>query len=147
MTLVFITLKKTYTMKRLATLILFFTISTGFAQGYPQIEGASSSITETADSITDAYDQKLSMTSQQKAIFKIRVEDFLKIRQNIMATKTGKDQLNALVNLQAEETLAMNDVLTRLQMRVYKKVKREIQPLKVVDMPNDASKSKKKKKE
>jgi hypothetical protein len=134
-------------MKRLVTLVLFFTISTGFAQGYPQTEGASSSITETADRITDAYDQKLSMTSQQKAIFKIRVEDFLKIRQKIMASKTGKDQLNALVNLQAEETLAMNDVLTRLQMSVYKKVKREIQPLKVVDMPNNASKSKKKKKE
>ena len=45
----------------------------------------------------------------------------------------GREELSALTELQVQETLDMNDILTRIQMQVYKKVKPEIQPLKMVE--------------
>lgn len=45
----------------------------------------------------------------------------------------GREELNALVEMQANESLAMNDILTLYQYRLYKKLKPEIQPLKMVE--------------
>lgn len=122
-------------MKSLFTLLVLFSISTAFAQDYPPIEGTSQSTISVADKIANAYDAKLSMTGEQKALMKLELEHYLKLRENIIATKKGTTQLDALVNLQAEETLAMNDILTREQMIVYKRVKTEIEPLKMVKPP------------
>lgn len=116
-------------------LALIFTMSS-FSQGYPPVDDGSTKTEVMASEIANAYDKQLSMTSEQKALFKVRVEDFLIRRKEIMASTSGKDQLNALVNMQAEETLAMNDILTRPQMDVYKRIKPQIQPLKIV-APND----------
>lgn len=119
-------------MKYIITVAIVLTSFLSFSQGYPPVEDANQSLEDMASAITDQYDRELSMTGKQKAIFKLRVEDFLLLRKKILDSKTDEAQLDALVNLQAEETLAMNDVLTRIQMDVYKKVKPEIQPLKIV---------------
>ena len=124
-------------MKKYSLILAFaFTLSS-FSQGYPPVEDASSKTEVIASEIANAYDRQLSMTAEQKALFKIRVEDFLIRRKEITASKKGKEQLDALVNMQAEETLAMNDILTRPQMDVYKRIKTEIQPLKIVEPTKD----------
>ncbi len=120
-------------MKSIITLTIVLSSLLSFSQGYPPVEDAEMNTEDMALDITNKYNRQLAMNGEQIAIFKIRVEDFLVLRKEILESKEGKDQLNALVNLQAEETLAMNDVLTRLQMDVYKKIKPKIQPLKIVE--------------
>ncbi|WP_040248899.1 hypothetical protein [Psychroserpens mesophilus] len=117
---------------KITTLLLLLSLTLGFAQQYPPINDGSLKVEAKADSITDAYDRELSMTAKQKALFKLKVEDYLLRKQNIESKYEGRKQLTALVELQAQETLDMNDILTRIQMQVYKKIKPEIQPLKIV---------------
>lgn len=117
---------------KITTLLLLLSLTLGFAQQYPPINDGSLKVEAMADSITDAYDRELSMTAKQKALFKLKVEDYLLRKQNIESKYEGRKQLTALVELQAQETLDMNDILTRIQMQVYKKIKPEIQPLKIV---------------
>ena len=119
-------------MKSIITITLILIFNFSYGQGYPPVENAEPSTEEIANTITDKYDSELAMTAKQKALFKIKVEDFLVMRKKILDKYDGQDELDALVNLQAEETLAMNDVLTRIQMGIYKKIKPEIQPLKMV---------------
>ncbi|WP_026752810.1 hypothetical protein [Sediminibacter sp. Hel_I_10] len=120
-------------MTRIFTITFILVSFFSFAQGHPSVEDTSLKTEEVADNITDQYDQKLAMTYKQKELFKKKVEDFLILRKKIMDNNEGEAELNALVNLQAEETLAMNDVLTRIQMDLYKDIKPTIQPLKVVE--------------
>lgn len=117
---------------KITTLLLLLSLTLGFAQQYPPINDGSLKVEAKADSITDAYDRELSMTAKQKALFKLKVEDYLLRKQNIESKYEGRKQLTALVELQAQETLDMNDILTRIQMQLYKKIKPEIQPLKIV---------------
>lgn len=118
---------------KITTLLLFLSLTLGFAQQYPPVNDGSLKVEAKADSITDAYDRELSMTAKQKALFKLKLEDYLMKRQIIESEYDGRKELEALVELQAQETLDMNDILTRIQMKVYKKVKPVIQPLKVVE--------------
>jgi hypothetical protein len=55
------------------------------------------------------------------------------LAEKIKDENEGRAELDALVEMQARESLAMNDILTRLQYRLYKKLKSEIQPLKIVE--------------
>ena len=118
---------------KITTLLLFLSLTLGFAQQYPPVNDGSLKVEAKADSITDAYDRELSMTAKQKALFKLKVEDYLIKRQMIESKYEGREELSALTELQVQETLDMNDILTRIQMQVYKKVKPEIQPLKMVE--------------
>jgi len=108
-----------------------------FSQGYPPIEDGGESIESVADNITDQYDEELSMTYKEKQLFKTTVEDFLILRQGILDTKEGKAQLNALKNLQAEETLRVKNILRQPQIDLYLKLKPKIQPLKIVDIEKE----------
>ncbi len=118
---------------KITTLLLFLSLTLGFAQQYPPVNDGSLNVEAKADSITDAYDRELSMTAKQKALFKLKVEDYLIKRQMIESKYEGRKELSAFTELQVQETLDMNDILTRIQMQVYKKVKPEIQPLKMVE--------------
>ncbi|WP_299228250.1 hypothetical protein [uncultured Psychroserpens sp.] len=115
------------------TLLFTLGLTLSHAQPYPPVRDGSSEIEAKTDKIADTYDAKLAMTAKQKVLFKLKVEDYLIKRQNIEEKYDGRDELNALFNLQIQETADMNDILTRIQMQVYKKVKPEIQPLKIID--------------
>jgi hypothetical protein len=117
---------------RITLLFLLLSLTFNHAQQYPPITDGSLKIEAKADSIADAYDRELSMTAKQKALFKLKVEDYLIRRQKIESKYEGRKELTALVELQVQETLDMNDILTRIQMKVYKRIKPEIQPLKMV---------------
>ncbi|MCB0446353.1 MAG: hypothetical protein KDD03_02375 [Gelidibacter sp.] len=117
---------------KITALLLFLTLTFSHAQQYPPVTDGSKAIEAKADSISDAYDRELAMTAKQKALFKLKVEDYLIRRQKVESMYDGREELTALVELQAQETLDMNDILTRIQMQVYKKIKPEIQPLKIV---------------
>jgi len=120
-------------MKRLLILTLFTLPLLTYCQGYPPIEDSSDNIQEIANNITDQYDEELAMTYKEKELFRTTVEDFLILRKKILDTKTGKAQLNALTNLQAEETLRMKNILRQPQVELYIKLKPRIQPLKIVE--------------
>ncbi|WP_146608920.1 hypothetical protein [Gelidibacter algens] len=117
-------------MKTILTSILLLFSTTIFAQ-IPDAMNSSSLKTE-ADRITDEYDQHLGLTGIQYPLFKNKVADYLRLAEKIKDENEGRAELDALVEMQARESLAMNDILTRLQYRLYKKLKSEIQPLKIV---------------
>ncbi|OBX26454.1 hypothetical protein LX77_00994 [Gelidibacter algens] len=123
-------LGKTELMKTILTSILLLFSTTIFAQ-IPDAMNSSSLKTE-ADRITDEYDQHLGLTGIQYPLFKNKVADYLRLAEKIKDENEGRAELDALVEMQARESLAMNDILTRLQYRLYKKLKSEIQPLKIV---------------
>lgn len=113
--------------------LIVFSLTFGFAQQYPPLSDGSPEIEAKAHYITEAYDNELAMTAKQKALFKLKVEDYLIRRKEIESKYEGKEELTVLAKLQTNETLNMNDILTRIQMKVYKRIKPEIQPLKIVE--------------
>lgn len=86
-----------------------------------------------ADRITKEYSHHLALTGVQIPLFKNKVAHYLVLKEEIEHDMEGRAQLDALVEMQANETLAMNDILTLQQYRLYKKIKTEIQPLKMIE--------------
>lgn len=82
--------------------------------------------------ITNEYNRELALTGKQQLLFQKKVEKFLIERHKIEKEFSGKEKLNLLLKMQTEETAEMNDVLTRLQLNLYKKIKPNIQPLEIV---------------
>ena len=119
-------------MKILITSILLIISTSVFAQ-FPEASVTDPKIKLQADEITSAYNKQLALTGVQIPLFKNKVAHYLVISENIKQQKEGREELDALVEMQAEESLAMNDILTLLQYRLYQKLKSEIQPLKIVE--------------
>lgn len=117
-------------MKTIITSILLLVSTTIFAQIQDEID--SPSLKNEADRITNEYDRHLGLTGIQYPLFKNKVADYLRLAQKITQENEGREELDALVEMQANETLAMNDILTQPQYRVYKRIKSKIQPLKIV---------------
>ena len=119
-------------MKTIITLLLMLTVSTTFAQ-YPQATSERGNTEYQAEQLTDKYNSQLALTSVQIPMFKEVVEKYVKLSNEAKERYNGKQELDALVELQAQETLQMNDILTQPQYRLYKKLKFDYQPLKVVE--------------
>ncbi len=82
--------------------------------------------------ITNEYNRELALTGEQQLLFQKKVEEFLIRRYKIEAQFSGKEKLDLLLKMQLVETGEMNDILTRPQLAVYKRIKPDIQPLEVV---------------
>lgn len=119
-------------MKTVITLIIFCVSTTIFAQIPNGVD--SSNIKHEADRITNEYDKHIGLTGVQFPLFKNKVADYLKLAESLKAKYEGREELDALVEMQANESLAMNDILTRAQFKVYKRLKSKIQPLKIVNV-------------
>lgn len=119
-------------MKTLITSILLIFSTSVFAQ-FAEVSVSDPNIKLEADKITSEYNEQLALTGVQIPLFKNKVAHYLVISENIKQQKEGRAELDALVEMQAEESLAMNDILTLLQYRLYQKLKNEIQPLKMVE--------------
>lgn len=118
-------------MKKLSTLIILLFSCITFAQ-YPDTTPGSQEIREQAKELTTKYDQQLGLDGAQLPIFEDKVEDYLVLSLKIKNDLNGREQLDALTQLMVKETLEMQDILTRPQFIVYKKIRQDIQPIKTV---------------
>jgi hypothetical protein len=118
-------------MKLLISLLFVITSTFCYAQ-FPQTSATSNRIEAEASNLTDKYNKQLALTGVQLPLFKGVVEEYMKKSDKVIEQLDGREELNALVELQARETLEMNDILTQPQYRLYKKIKYELQPLKTV---------------
>jgi hypothetical protein len=100
---------------------------------FTQETKATLSIDEQADRLANLYDNQLALTAKQFLLFKNELKSTLEKRRLIEQRFSGKEKLDQLVTMQAYETAAMGDILTRIQFRRYKKIKPNLQPLDVVD--------------
>ncbi|WP_157417834.1 hypothetical protein [Aequorivita capsosiphonis] len=115
-------------MKNIFGLLLLFMSFSAFSQD-PFLQESNATAKKQAIEITNRYIPELGMTGEQQLLFQQKVEEFLIRRYKIEAEFSGKEKLNLLYQLQQEETADMQDILTRPQLKIYKQVKPEIQPL------------------
>ncbi len=119
-------------MKNLLSVLFLFISITAFSQD-PYLQNSNEAAEKQAKEITTNYVSELGLTSQQELLFQQKVEEFLIRRNKVEAEFSGKEKLNFLFQLQQEETAEMSDILTRPQLKVYKKVKPKFQPLDKVE--------------
>ena len=120
-------------MKKLITLIvLLFSMTISAQDAFLQKDHEI--LEQEADKITQKYNAELSLTAKQQSLFQKKVEEFLIRREDIEANKSGKEKLDLLYSLQKVETAEMGNIITRPQLRLYKKIKKDIQPLDTVDI-------------
>ena len=119
-------------MKKIIFILSLFIGFTAFSQD-PVFQKSNANAEEEAIKITNSYDLQLSLTEKQELLFQQKVQEFLIRKSKIEDKFSGKEKLDLLYQMQQEETTEMNDILTRPQMVVYKKVKPSIQPLETVE--------------
>lgn len=86
-----------------------------------------------AERITKEYNKQLSLDANQFVLFEKKIEEFLIKRAKIEKDYAAKDKLYMLFRMQARETVEMKNILTRPQLKVYKRIKSDIQPIAVVE--------------
>jgi hypothetical protein len=122
-------------MKTIHALVLMLFTTLSFAQ-YPDTIYSSKETRKMAQELTSAYDAQLGLTGRQLPIFQDKIKDYLELSQKAKAKYAGRAELDALTQLAVEESLEMKDILTRIQYNVYKRIRQDIQPIKVVK-PNN----------
>ncbi len=115
-------------MKKLIILTLLLIGFQGFSQD-TFFQESNPKAKEEAIKITNEYNLELALSGQQQVLFQSKVEEYLIKRDKIEEEFTGTEELNFLKDMPDQETADMNDILTRQQMTVYKRVKPRIQPL------------------
>ncbi len=119
-------------MKNIIFIIALIFSTTLFAQD-PLLQKDAPQLQKQAFDITEKYNAQLALDGKQVILFEKKVEEFLIRREKIENVLKGREKLNALFNLQTQETLEMNDILTRPQLNLYKQIKPQIQPVATVD--------------
>lgn len=119
-------------MKKVLFLLMLSLGVSAYAQD-PFLQKSDPEAQEQAIQITDQYNKQLALTGEQTLLFQQKVEEFLIRRNEIENQVEGREKLDLLRKLQNEETAEMQDILTRPQLLVYKKIKSNIQPLEVVN--------------
>ena len=113
----------------LLTLVTFFTIQTfGQERLFNYTERT---IKSEAQALTSAYNKELSLNDAQIRVFEIKIDKFLKRRQQLESALVGRELLTALYHVRMKEINEMSTILTREQLETYDKVKRELQPLQI----------------
>jgi hypothetical protein len=86
-----------------------------------------------ANQLMRKYQSELGMTVEQALIFRNKVEEFVIRRINIQSEKlSAREKLRLLDALSDQETAEMANILTLPQLRAYRKIKKELQPLVVM---------------
>lgn len=114
----------------ITALVLFFTVQ---IQAQVPSQPVPPVIEKEADRLLGIYNEQLVLTDVQIPLFKNKIEDYLILAENIKSEMEGRDELNALLNLQTKETLQMKNILTQNQLEIYEQMKPRVQPLKVVE--------------
>ena len=118
-------------MKKIVTILILVMSVTVFAQDTRIQTGGDEALEQRAIEITDAYNAELGLRAKQELLFRKKVTEFLIREEKIKATSSGRDMLNKMVALRQNEMAEMGDILTRIQLERYKKVRPRIQPLAV----------------
>lgn len=118
-------------MKRWMLLIGFLISVKVFAQD-PMLQKPDRSLSDEVSALTEAYNRELGLDTDQLGLFEMKLEEFLIRRKKIESLLEGEEKLETLYEMQAEETLEMQDILTHYQFVVYQQVKPSIQPIEVV---------------
>jgi len=118
-------------MKYTISILAFFLFFYVQAQD-PFLQKDHDAIENQAFKLTNQYNKELALDGDQYILFEKKVEEFLIRRKKIEAEYKGKEKLDLIYELQQTETAEMNDILTRPQLQVYKRIKPQIQPLEVV---------------
>lgn len=118
--------------KILLFILVFSTSSTMFGQD-PYLQKDKNSAEKQANELTRAYQAELGMTVEQAVLFQKKAEEFVLRRNEIISRDfTTKEKLGLLKRLSKQETAEMANILTLPQVRQYKKLKKDIQPIQVV---------------
>lgn len=88
-------------------------------------------INSEAKALATEYNKELSLNDDQIRIFEIKIDKFLKRRQQLANDLVGRELLTALYHVRMKEVNEMSTILTREQLKTYDKVKRELQPLRI----------------
>ena len=105
-------------MKSIITILLIITYTFCYAQ-FPKTTATSDRVKAEAEILTDAYNDQLALTGIQIPLFKGVVEKYIMKSEEVIEQLDGREELDMLVELQARETLEMNDILTQPQYRLY----------------------------
>ncbi|WGK64472.1 hypothetical protein [Croceiramulus getboli] len=122
-------------MKTYITLILFaiFSIHTVTAQDVYLQGEVPEAIDEQARKLTDRYISELAISGEMQPIFEQKVVEFLMRREEVKEKYEGKAMLDRLFLLSKEENGEMRNILTQPQLRRYRRIKKKIQPIAVVE--------------
>lgn len=121
-------------MKPFVTILLVLFCTSVFAQ-YPQASVTDVNVKVRADKITAEYNKHLGLNGIQIPLFKNAVARYLVLADDVKKRKQGRAALDDLIEIQTNETSHMNDILTLYQLRLYRRLKSEIQPLDIMDDP------------
>ena len=119
-------------MKNLVYIVCFLVVAVSYAQD-PMLQRDDQALEKEAFAITKDYNKELALDGEQVTLFQKKVEEFLIRREDIKERYSGKRELDALMNLQSQETIEMMNILTQPQMDLYRKIKPRLQPLAEVE--------------
>ncbi|GEQ86412.1 hypothetical protein ULMS_19200 [Patiriisocius marinistellae] len=115
-------------MKNIITILALMVSITTLSQNTFLQNGTNNS-EENAKDLTEKYNEALIMDTNQRLLFEKKVEEFIISADKIKANYNGKEKLDMLFALRQNEIAEMGDILTRLQLKKYKEVRQQIQPL------------------
>ena len=120
-------------MKKLILLaITFFALNVCMAQD-PIYQNGNDRFEKEAYKLAKEYNKKLVLSGKQFNLFQKKIEEFKIKREKIEKQYKGKEKLDMLYKLQAQETGEMRNILTQPQFRLYEEIKPKYQPLEVVE--------------
>ncbi|MAT89534.1 MAG: hypothetical protein CMC35_02475 [Flavobacteriaceae bacterium] len=115
-------------MKKIFLVLLLLTTTGMFAQD-PMLQKDNEEMEARAELLTQQYNEELALTPKQQLLFQKKVEEFLIRAESIRMKTEGKNEMDALAELQIQEITEMNNVLTQPQMDLYKKLRPVMQPI------------------
>ncbi|MFC5195112.1 hypothetical protein ACFPH8_07190 [Bizionia hallyeonensis] len=115
-------------MKTLTALLTFFISINLWAQD-PLLQKINPALDKQAKELTQTYSKELALNGEQIGMFENKVEEFLIRKEKIEREFEGREKLNMLYTLQTREIAEMDNILTRPQLELYKKIRPTIQPL------------------
>ncbi len=111
----------------LTVLTLFICVVPIWSQEY--FHDLSADIKTEATTLVQDYTDKLILTDQQELMFQQKIGEFLVRKKKINNELFGKEKLEALKEINREENLEMQEILTPEQFDLYVRLKPSIQPL------------------
>ena len=111
----------------LAILIFFINVVPIWSQDY--FHDLSPDIETQATALVQNYTDKLILTEQQELIFQQKIGEFLVRKEKINSQLMGREKLEALKEINREENLEIQEILTPEQFDLYVRLKPSIQPL------------------
>ena len=124
--------KKNFYKKTVVVLILILFTSITLGQN-PYYQKSNDDLEAKAVTLARKYDEQLGLTAKQQMLFKIKIEEYLINEQKIRKSNLSiKQKFRAIRKNSRRETADMGYILTRIQYRLYKKIKPQIQPVRPI---------------